>query len=66
MLSNGWRVHFSLVASRADHDEMLHFAASHGVRPHIQTYKFDGAPSIERAFKDIKENRVRYRVVLEL
>ncbi|KAF3923567.1 hypothetical protein ABW20_dc0107775 [Dactylellina cionopaga] len=62
---NGYTVDHSLVASRADHDDMLNFAAQQGIKPAVQIYKHNGVESIEKAFEDIHNNKVRYRAVLE-
>ncbi|KAK3368190.1 chaperonin 10-like protein [Podospora didyma] len=62
----GFRLHPSLVASRAQHDDMLDFAARNGIRPVTQVYKFEGPETVNAVFRNLEENKVRYRAVLEL
>lgn len=66
MLGNTYHIHSSIVASRAEYDEMLEFAASHGIRPVVQIYKLRGATTIQKVFNDLMNNKIRYRAVLEL
>lgn len=65
MFFQGFHVHSSLVASRGVHDEMLEFSARHGIKPLVQVVKHEGAETINKLFKDLEENKVRYRAVLE-
>lgn len=60
-----YHIHSSLVASKAQHDDMLDFAARHSIKPAIQVYKFDGPETVEAIFENLKNNKVRYRAVLE-
>ncbi|KAL6897499.1 GroES-like protein [Trichoderma evansii] len=66
MLSQGYHIHSSLVASRGNHDEMLDFAARHGIRPAVQVFKNIGAASIQYVIDELMANRIRYRVILEI
>ncbi|KAL5603783.1 hypothetical protein FOVSG1_006533 [Fusarium oxysporum f. sp. vasinfectum] len=66
MLGNAYHIHSSMVASRAEHDEMLEFAARHGIRPVVQKYKMEGATTIQKVFEDLLANKIRYRAVIEL
>ncbi|KAH8646212.1 chaperonin 10-like protein [Xylariales sp. PMI_506] len=56
----------SLVASKAQHDDMLAFAARNGIKPVNQVYKFEGPETVEKIFRDLQEGKVRYRAVLAL
>lgn len=66
MLFQVFHVHSSLVASRGVHDEMLEFSARHNIRPLVQVIPHEGAATIQKVFKDLDENRVRYRAVLAM
>lgn len=66
MLGNAYHIYSSMVASRAEHDEMLEFAAHRGIRPAVQVFKHNGAETIQRIFQDLLDNKIRYRAVLEL
>jgi D-arabinose 1-dehydrogenase-like Zn-dependent alcohol dehydrogenase len=55
----------SLVASRADHDEMLEFTARNDIHPIVQVFKHEGASTVQQIFDNIHQNKVRYRAVLE-
>ncbi|KAL1880258.1 hypothetical protein Plec18167_003661 [Paecilomyces lecythidis] len=66
MLGNAYHIYSSMVASRAEHDEMLEFAAHRGIRPAVQVFKHSGAETIQRIFQDLLDNKIRYRAVLEL
>jgi D-arabinose 1-dehydrogenase-like Zn-dependent alcohol dehydrogenase len=59
----GYNVRSSLVASRARHDEMLHFAATHGVKPWIEEFPLS-EEGMSEAVAKLKANKVRYRGVL--
>ena len=61
---NGYNLHSSLVAPRSIHDDMLEFAARHGVRPKVELYDHDGAESITSIIERLEANKVRYRSVL--
>jgi len=63
---NMYHLHSSLVASKSEHDDMLEFAARHGVKPAVQLYKLEGPETITKIFKDLQENKVRYRAVVTL
>ncbi|KAJ9154901.1 GroES-like protein [Pleurostoma richardsiae] len=60
-----FHVHSSLVASRQVHDDMLEFAALHGVKPVLEVYKHEGPETITEIFERLKAGKVRYRAVLE-
>ena len=60
-----YHVHSTLVASRADHDEMLQFSARNGIKPMLQVYKHEGTETVTDIFSKLFENKVRYRAVLE-
>jgi D-arabinose 1-dehydrogenase-like Zn-dependent alcohol dehydrogenase len=63
MFFDGYNVRSSLVASRAKHDEMLQFAATHGVKPWVE--KFDlSEGGIADVVDKLKSNKIRYRGVL--
>ena len=64
MFWEGYQMHSTLVASKAQHDDMLEFAARHKVKPAIEVYKFGGAETIESIFTSLDNNKVRYRAVL--
>ncbi|KAK4250175.1 chaperonin 10-like protein [Corynascus novoguineensis] len=62
-ISKAIAVQGSIVATRKVHREMLEFAATHGVRPVIQTF-----PMTEKGIKDaldkLDQGKVHYRAVL--
>jgi D-arabinose 1-dehydrogenase-like Zn-dependent alcohol dehydrogenase len=63
MFFDGYNVRSSLVASRAKHDEMLQFAATHGVKPWVE--KFDlSEGGIADVVDKLKSNKIRYKGVL--
>ncbi|KAK1756255.1 GroES-like protein [Echria macrotheca] len=62
---DSYHVRSSLVASRAQHADMLDFAARNKVKPVTQVRKFEGAETISAVFRDLENNKVRYRAVLE-
>ncbi|GIL59035.1 hypothetical protein Vafri_14006 [Volvox africanus] len=51
----------SVVGGRADMQEMLHFAATHGVRPMVETMPLS---QVNQAMQRVVEGRARYRIVL--
>jgi D-arabinose 1-dehydrogenase-like Zn-dependent alcohol dehydrogenase len=63
LISKGIRVQGSLVATRAVHREMLAFAATHNVRPVVQTF-----PMTDKGVKDaldrLEQGKIHYRAVL--
>jgi D-arabinose 1-dehydrogenase-like Zn-dependent alcohol dehydrogenase len=63
MFFNGYNVHSSLVASRKHHDDMLHFAALHGIKPVVEEFKMD-EEGWEKALERLHSGKVRYRAVL--
>jgi D-arabinose 1-dehydrogenase-like Zn-dependent alcohol dehydrogenase len=65
MFWDGYHVHSTLVASKAQHDDMLSFAAHHGIKPTIQIFKHEGAQTISEIFDKLTHGTVRYRAVLE-
>ncbi|KAK0645867.1 chaperonin 10-like protein [Cercophora newfieldiana] len=62
---DGYQIQSTLVASKAQHNDMLEFSARHGIKPTIQVYKFNGPETIESVFDKLKDGKVRYRAVLE-
>ncbi|ORY05055.1 chaperonin 10-like protein [Clohesyomyces aquaticus] len=60
---DGYNVRSSLVASRAKHNEMLEFAAFHGVKPWIEEFELS-EKGIEDAIGKLRSNKLRYRGVL--
>ncbi|KAK4217334.1 GroES-like protein [Rhypophila decipiens] len=60
----GYKLHSSLTASRAQHVEMLEFAARHNIKPAVQLYEFKGPETVEDIFEKLGKNQVRYRAVL--
>jgi D-arabinose 1-dehydrogenase-like Zn-dependent alcohol dehydrogenase len=60
---NGYEIHTTLVANRKTHDDMLDFAARHGVKPTIQLFEHS-AEGITEAFEKLQQNKVRYRAVM--
>jgi D-arabinose 1-dehydrogenase-like Zn-dependent alcohol dehydrogenase len=63
MLFNGYNVHSSLVASRKVHDDMLRFAALHGIRPVVEEFSMD-EEGWGKALERLHTGKVRYRAVL--
>jgi D-arabinose 1-dehydrogenase-like Zn-dependent alcohol dehydrogenase len=63
MFFDGYNVRSSLVASRAKHDEMLQFAATHGVKPWVEKFDLSGG-GIADVVDKLKSNKIRYRGVL--
>jgi len=63
MFFDGYNIRSSLVASRAKHDEMLQFAATHGVKPWVETFELS-EKGIAEAVEKMKGNKLRYRAVL--
>lgn len=63
MFFAGYNIRSSLVASRAKHDEMLNFAATHDVKPWVEKYELSESGIAEIVGK-LTKNQVRYRGVL--
>lgn len=63
MFFDGYNIRSSLVASRAKHDEMLQFAATHDVKPWVETFELSES-GITDAVGKMKANKIRYRGVL--
>lgn len=63
MFFAGYNIRSSLVASRAKHDEMLQFAATHNVKPWVEKYELSESGIAEIVGK-LTKNQVRYRGVL--
>ena len=63
MFFAGYSVRSSLVASRAKHDEMLQFAATHDVKPWVENFELSESGIAEVAEK-LQANKLRYRGVL--
>lgn len=66
MLMNCFQISPSLVASPAEHKEMLEFSAKHGIKPLVQIVKHQGVDTIKKVFGDLHNNKVRYRAVLQM
>lgn len=60
---NGYNIRSSLVASRAKHDEMLQFAATHDVKPWVEKFELSESGIADLVSK-LNANRIRYRGVL--
>lgn len=63
LLLNGLKVQGSLVAAREIHREMLDFAATHDIRPIIETFPMS-KEGVEQAFEKLESGSMRYRGVL--
>jgi len=63
MFFDGYNIHSSLVASRGVHDDMLTFAARHGIKPKLERFPFTEA-GLQEAVEKLKEGKIRYRGVL--
>ncbi|OAP54667.1 hypothetical protein AYL99_11115 [Fonsecaea erecta] len=63
IIMGGLKIQGSLVAARRIHREMLDFAASHGVKPIIQTFPLTES-GVDEAFRTLEEGKMRYRGVL--
>ena len=63
MFFDGYNIHSNLVASRAVQDEMLNFAARHGVKPVTEAFEFSEA-GFNEAFDKMQKGKLRYRGVL--
>lgn len=63
---NSYKLHSSVVGSRAIHNEMLQFSAKHNVEPLVEIIKFEGVETIKKIFKRLEENEIRSRAVLEM
>lgn len=63
MFFDGYNIRSSLVASRARHDEMLQFAATHGVTPWVEKFGLSER-GIAEVVDKMKSNKIRYRGVL--
>jgi D-arabinose 1-dehydrogenase-like Zn-dependent alcohol dehydrogenase len=66
MFFDAYRVHASLVGSRAMHAETLEFAAKNNIRPLIQVTKLENLSSLQKVIGDMGSNAIRYRAVFEL
>lgn len=60
---NGYNIRSSLVASRAKHDEMLQFAATHDVKPWVEEFELSES-GIAEVVSKLNANKIRYRGVL--
>lgn len=63
MFMEGYNIKSSLVASRADHDAMLRFAAHHGIAPVVEKFEMSEL-GIKKAFERLESGQMRYRGVL--
>lgn len=52
----------SAIGSPKEIEEMLEFAATHGVKPWIEIYKMD---DVVKAVEDFRAGKPRFRIVLE-
>jgi len=59
----GYNVKSSLVANRKIHNDMLKFAARHGIRPVVEEFPMD-EEGFANALDRLKTGQVRYRAVL--
>lgn len=63
MFFDGYNIRASLVSSRAEHNDMLEFAAQHDIKPVVE--KFDlNDDGVFQAFDKLKHGTMRYRGVL--
>jgi D-arabinose 1-dehydrogenase-like Zn-dependent alcohol dehydrogenase len=60
----GYQLVSSLVASRAQHRDMLEFAAAQGVNPQVELYDHEGATTVTTILDRMEANKVRYRAVM--
>jgi D-arabinose 1-dehydrogenase-like Zn-dependent alcohol dehydrogenase len=63
MFFDGYNIRSSLVASRAMHDEMLQFAATHNVKPWVEEFELSETGVTDLVTK-LNANKIRYRGVL--
>lgn len=63
MFFDGYNIHSNLVSSRHTQDEMLTFAAKHGIKPVVEKFEFS-EKGFEEALGRLKEGKLRYRGVL--
>lgn len=63
MFFDGYNIHSNLVSSRHTQDDMLAFAAKHGIKPVVEIFKFNEA-GFKEAVGRLKEGKLRYRGVL--
>jgi D-arabinose 1-dehydrogenase-like Zn-dependent alcohol dehydrogenase len=63
MFFDGYNLHSSLVSSRGVHDDMLTFAAKHGIKPVIETFAFS-EDDLKVALAKLNAGKLRYRGVL--
>ncbi len=59
-----YHVRSSLVASKAQHRDMLDFVVRNHIKPVVQVYKNEGPATIEQIFDNLEKGKVRYRAVL--
>lgn len=62
LLSNGFTIQGSVVASRYIHNRMLDFAALHNIAPIIEKFPMN-EESINQAMDKLNEGNIRYRGV---
>ena len=63
MIAKGLRVQGSIVAPRALHQQMMDFAAFHGIKPILETFPMTES-GIEEALGKLDSGSMRYRGVL--
>jgi D-arabinose 1-dehydrogenase-like Zn-dependent alcohol dehydrogenase len=63
IILSGLKIQGSLVAAREIHREMLEFAATHSIKPIIQTFPLN-QEGVRDAFQRLEEGKMRYRGVL--
>jgi len=66
MFFDVYHIRSSLVASRAQHRDMLDFAARNGIKPTVELYQKEGPETVEQIFDNLEKGKVRYRAVLKL
>lgn len=63
MFFDGYNIHSNLVSSRHTQDDMLLFAAKHGIKPVVEKFEFS-EKGFEEAVGRLKAGKLRYRGVL--
>jgi D-arabinose 1-dehydrogenase-like Zn-dependent alcohol dehydrogenase len=59
----GYNLHSSLVANRKEHDDMLKFAALHGIKPTLEVFPMN-EEGWTQALHKLESGKIRYRAVL--
>lgn len=63
MFFDGYNIRSSLVSSRAEHTDMLEFAAQHDIKPVVETFDLS-EEGVLQAFDKLRQGKMRYRGVL--